>query len=166
MNDLSATQAPDVTLKAYGHGREISFGNPGVPMVLVCVARETSDQPPPIVSAIREVYPLASQVLICNIADLRSIPKLIKMIVEQLMKSSYNDAVKSLAPGRPAEDYVLIMPEWDGDLLRPLGIDDVTRTVAVVVLAADGRVVLRHQGEDAGSQALRALEPLMERVPA
>jgi hypothetical protein len=166
MSAVSVTQSPEVTLKAYGHGREISFGKPGVPMVLLCVARETSDQPPPIVTAIREVYPLVSQVMICNIADLRKIPKLIKKIVEQLMKSSYHDAVKNLAPGRTAEEYVLIMPEWDGDLLGPLGIEDVTKTVAVVVLAPDGRVVLRHQGEGAGSQVMRALEPLIERVPA
>jgi hypothetical protein len=157
MQDNEITRAPDVTLAAYGHGREIAFGAPGCVMVLLCVARETSEQAQPIVRAIRDVYPDASQVLVCNIADLRSIPRLIKPIVQQLMKSSYNTAVEHLAPGRTAEDHVLIMPEWEGDLLGPLGIADVTKTVAVVVLAPDGRVLLRYQGDEPAARALDAI---------
>jgi hypothetical protein len=118
------------------------------------------------VRAIRDVYPDAAQVLVCNIADVRSIPKLLKPVVQQLMKSSYNHAVENLQPGRTPEDHVLILPDWDNELLGPLGIDDVTKNVAVVVLAPDGRVVLRHQGEGAVPSALDALSALIERVPA
>lgn len=166
MQEQEVQQAPDVTLKAYGHGREIAFGTPGVVMVLCCVARETSDQAQPVVRAIRDVYPDAAQVLVCNIADVRKIPKLLKVVVEQLMKSGYNNAVHNLQPGHTAEDYVLILPDWNDELLGPLGIDDVTKNAAVVVLAPDGRVVLRHQGGDAAAAAIKAVSGLIERVPA
>ena len=166
MQDIDLQHAPDVTLKAYGHGREIHLGTPGVPMVLCCVARETSEQAQPVVRAIRDIYPEAAQVLVCNIADVRKIPRLLKLVVEQLMKSSYNNAVENLQPGHTPEDYVLILPDWDNELLGPLGIDDVTKSAAVIVLAPDGRIVLRHQGEGAATAAIDALAGLIQKVPA
>src|SRR3990167_8487078 len=101
--------APAVTLKANGHGRQLTFNNLGVPAVLVCVARETSELVSPVVTKIRETYETADQVLIVNIADARPFPRLIRKVAEQIMKSSYNDAVKNLQPGRKPEDYVLIV---------------------------------------------------------
>jgi hypothetical protein len=166
MQDIVVQKAPNATLKAYGHGREINFGTPGVVMVLCCVARETADQAQPVVRAIREVHPDAGQVLVCNIADVRSIPKLLKPVVQQLMKSSYTNAVENLPPGRTAEDHVLILPDWDNELLGPLGIDDVSKSIAVVVLAPDGRVAVRHQGSDAATAVLEAIAGLIEKTPA
>ncbi len=150
--------APAVTLKANGHGRQLTFNRLGVPAVLICVARETSDLVSPVVSKIRETYETADQVLIANIADTRPFPRLIRKIAEQIMKSSYNDAVKNLQPGHKAEDYVLIIPDWDGDLLKPLGIDDVTKTIAVAVIDAQGGLVGVYQGDEPASHALEMLE--------
>jgi len=150
--------APAVTLKANGHGRELTFNRLGVPAVLVCVARETSDLASPVVTAIRDRYETAEQVLIVNIADTRPFPRLIRKIAEQIMKSAYKDAVKNLKPGRNPEDYVLIVPDWDGDLLEPLGVDDVTKTIAVAVVDAQGGVVGVYQGDDPAAHALEMLE--------
>ena len=151
-------QAPAVTLKANGHGRQLTFNELGVTALLVCVARETSDMASPVVTAVREKYATAEQVLIANIADTRPFPRLIRKVAEQIMKSSYNDAVKNLLPGRKPEDYVLIVPDWDGDLLKPLGIDDVTKTIAVAVIDARGGLVGVYQGDDVAAQALALLE--------
>lgn len=150
--------APAVTLKANGHGRKLTFNELGVPAVLVCVARETSDLASPVVSAIREKYATVDQVMIINLADTRPFPRLIRKIAEQIMKSAYNDAVKNLAPGRTPEDYVLIVPDWDGLVLGPLGIEDVKETIAVVVLNAKGEVVGTYQGDDPAPEVLALLE--------
>jgi|CXWL01.1.fsa_nt_gi hypothetical protein len=152
------TSAPAVTLKANGHGRKLTFNELGVPAVLVCVARETSDLASPVVTAIREQYPTVAEVMIINLADTRPFPRLIRKIAEQIMKSAYNDAVKNLAPGRTPEDYVLIVPDWDGLVLGPLGIEDVTKTIAVVVLNAKGEIVGQYQGEDPAPAVLALLE--------
>ena len=151
-------QAPAVTLKANGHGRKLTFNALGVPAVLICVARETGDLVSPVVTKIRETYFTADQVLIANIADTRPFPRLIRKVAEQIMKSSYNDAVKNLLPGRKPEDYVLIVPDWDGDLLEPLGVDDVTKTIAVAVIDAQGGLVGVYQGDDPATHALEMLE--------
>ena len=149
--------APAVTLKAIGHGRQLTFNALGVPAVLICVARETSDQAPAVVTAVREKYATVDEVLIANIADTRAFPRLIRKVAEQIMKSSYNDAVKNLMLGRKPEDYVLIVPDWDGALLKPLGIDDVTKTIAVAVISRSGDIVGVYQGDDPGAHVLEML---------
>jgi hypothetical protein len=154
----SRSPAPAVTLKANGHGRALTFNKLGVPAVLVCVARESSDQASPVVTAIRDTYPTVEEVLIINLADTRPFPRLIRKIAEQIMKSSYNDAVKNLQEGRKPEDYVLIVPDWDGQVLEPLGIDDVTKTIAVAVIDATGNMVGTYQGDDPTGHALSLLK--------
>jgi hypothetical protein len=112
----------------------------------------------PVVSAIREMYPSAEDVMIVSIADTRPFPRIIRKVAEQIMKSAYKDAVKNLEAGRKPEDYILIVPDWDGLLLGPLGIDDVTKTIAVAVIDAHGDVVGVYQGEDVQAQAVAMLE--------
>jgi hypothetical protein len=158
MQQQAIGPAPAVTLKAIGHGREITFNRIGVPALLVCVARETSDQPPAVIEPVRERWPNASDVLVVSLADARPFPKLIRKIAEQIMKSSYNDAVKNLQPGRSPEDYVLIVPDWEGKVLAPLGIDDVSQQIAIAVIDGAGEVVGVYQGDEASSQAIAMLE--------
>jgi hypothetical protein len=156
--EQALSPAPAVTLKAIGHGRQLTFNALGTPAVLVCVARETSDMARPVIDAVRERYPTADQVLIANIADARSFPRLIRKVAQQIMKSSYNDAVSNLEAGRKPEDYVLIVPDWDGSLLKPLGFDDVTKEIGVAVIDARGNLAGVYQGEGAPSQVLAMLE--------
>jgi hypothetical protein len=154
MQEQAIGPAPAVTLKANGHGRALTFNALGTPALLVCVARESADQAGPVTRAVRERYPEASELLIISLADARAFPKLIRKVAEQIMKSSYNNAVSNLQPGRKPEDYVLIVPDWDGAVLRPLGIEDVSKQIAVVGIDRKGDVVGMYQGEDVAAQAL------------
>jgi hypothetical protein len=119
----------------------VNLSQLGVPAALVFVARETSSQANPLITEIRDEFPDARKVMICNVADVRGIPKLVRKPVEMLMKSSYNDAVANLQEGRTAEDYVLILPDWEGDAFTALEVEDVKETVTVVVLDAKGEKV-------------------------
>lgn len=158
MQQQSLSPAPAVTLKAIGHGRQLTFNALGKAAVLIFVARESSEQPQPVVTAIRDKYPTAGEVMIVNVADGRAFPRLIHKVAEQIMKSSYNDAVSNLEPGMKPEDYVLIVPDWDGSLLKLLGFDDVSKMIGVAVIDARGSVVGTYQGDDAPSQVLSMLE--------
>ena len=150
--------APAVTLKAIGHGRELTFNALGTPAVVMCVARETSEQPQAVVDVVREKWRDATKVMIVNVADGRAFPKLIHKVAEQIMKASYNDAVKTLEPGMKPEDYVLIAPDWDGALLLPLGFDDVSKQMGVAVIDGQGRLVGTFQGGDAPAQTMALVE--------
>jgi hypothetical protein len=152
------SKAPAVTLEAIGHGRKLTIDAMGIPAVLIFVARETSDAARPIVDAVRERYPLASQVVIANVADVRGMPRIVRKVAQTIMKSSYKDAVANLEPGKTPEEYVLILPDWDGAVLTPLGIEDVSKQIAIAVIDASAMVVGTHQGNDAPSQALALLD--------
>jgi hypothetical protein len=141
-------KAPAVAYRAIGHGRELTLGALGVPTLLVFVGRETSGQAKPLTQAVRDVYPDASQLVIANVADVRGIPRLVRKPVEMLMKSSYRDAVEGLEPGRSPEDYVLILPDWDGEAYAACAVDDVSKRVAVAVLERDGTIAGTYQGDD------------------
>ena len=150
--------APAVTLKAIGHGRELTFNALGTPAVVMIVAKDTSDQPQAVVDVVREKWRGADQVMIVNVADGRAFPKLIHKVAEQIMKASYNDALKSLEPGMKPEDYVLICPDWDGALLKPLGFEDVSKQMGVAVIDGKGNVVGTYQGDDAPAQTMALVE--------
>ncbi|MEX0751015.1 MAG: hypothetical protein WD359_09430 [Dehalococcoidia bacterium] len=109
-------------------------------------------------TAVRERYPEAAQVTIISVADGRPFPKLIRKIAEQIMKSSYNDAVKNLLPGRDPEHYVLITPDWDGAVFKALGVEDVTKQIAIAVINKQGDIVGTYQGDDAPAQALALVD--------
>jgi hypothetical protein len=162
MSEQASKRIPDVTMKAYGHGRELRLAALGVPAMYTCVARETADQPAPVARAVREAYPSAEQVLVMSVADLRKIPKLLKPIVDQLMKSNYKNAVDNLQPGRTAEDHVLILPDYDGEFLGPLGIADLTKQIAVVVADAAGNVAGVYQGDEPAEAALKMMGAVMD----
>ena len=154
----NAKRAPSVTLQAIGHGRKIKIDEIGAPAVLICVGRETSSQARPVVDAVREKYPTAADAVIANVADVRGFPRVLRKVAEQLMKSSYKDAVEGLDPSKTPEEYVLILPDWDGDILSPLGVDDVSKQIAVAVVDRYGSVAGVYQGDDPASHVVELLE--------
>jgi len=144
-------------IKAIGHGRQVDLSAPGPATVLIFVGRETQAEGKPISQAIRDSYPEASRVRVCNVADVRGIPRLVRKPIEMMMKSSYNDAVEGLAPGRAPEDYVLILPDWDGEVYKALGVDDVKTSAAVAVVDSAGALAGVVRGPNAATQALALL---------
>jgi hypothetical protein len=163
---MSDMRVPSFPLKAIGHGRVVDLARLGVPAVLLFVGRETSDQAAPLSREIRERYPLAAQVVICNIADVRGIPRLVRKPVEMLMKSSYKDAVEGLELGRTPEEYVLILPDWDGVVYEAAGVTDVSKDLGAAVVDAEGRIIGVHQGPGAAQRVVELLEPQMARPTA
>lgn len=149
--------APVVTLKAIGHGREVAIASVGAPVVLMFVGRETQPAVDPVVDAVRERYPEASQVTILNIADVRGVPRLVRKVAETIMKSSYKERVAKLRPGQAPAEYVLILPDWDGDAFRALGVEDVSKTIFVAVLDPEARIAGTYQGDDPAAAAMDML---------
>ena len=151
-------RAPAVELEAIGHGRRIAVDAIGAPAVLIFVGRETAVSARTVVDDIRARYPRASQVVVATVADLRGIPRLARRIAQGRMKEPYEHAVARLEEGRAPEDYVLILPDWDGVLIRALGIDDLSKTIAVAVIDASGNVTGVYHGFDTATRALALLE--------
>lgn len=73
------------------------------------------------------------------------------------MKESYGKAAASLANGIKAEDYVFILPDWDGSATKAFGLKDTNKTAGVAVLNTGGNIIGTHQNRDLISQAMQLL---------
>ena len=73
------------------------------------------------------------------------------------MRKAYSDAASSLADGLSAEDYVVILPDWNGSITKAVGLDAVDKTAGVAVIDRSGEIVGVHQGKDLAAAALNML---------
>ncbi len=154
------SKANDVTLKAAGSGREILLDKIGKPTVLIFHTQETSDAAAQINQAIRaeSQYADCESMLIANIVDLHSVPKPFRWVAEKAMKESYDKSAASLPQGVAPQDYILILPDWDGKTTKAFGLKNVNKTAAFVALDKCGNVAGIYQGPDLAANAMELLK--------
>ena len=144
------------TLKAVGSGRIIDVTSLDRPAVLICFAEATQHGADAVEAAVRARY-AATQVLVGHVIDLHTVPRLFRGMAEGILKSEHAKAVAELPPGETADDYVVILPDWDGAFISALGLDDVSKRLGVVVFTKDGTLIGTAQDEDVVTQTLGLL---------
>ncbi len=156
----SSTSAPAVTLKAAGSGREVTLNAIGKRSVLIFHTADTSEDAERINQAIRAVdeYQPCESVTIINVVDLRSVPKLFRSFAEKSMRESYDKASKSIPQGQNPQDYVIILPDWDGKATQGFGLGDTSKVVGLAVLDEQGGVTGTYQGSEPELHALKLLQ--------
>ena len=77
---------------------------------------------------------------------------------DRLKPQKLEKAVAALPAGETAEDYVVILPDWDGAFVAALGLEDVTRQLGVAVFAQDGSLLGLPQSGEIAPEVLRLLE--------
>ena len=150
-------EIPAVTLTAAGSGRKVALREISVPAVLIFHTQETEPVGSTVNQAIREKYALASSVMVVNVTDLHRVPRPFRKIAERVMRKSYQETASRLPQEMPAEEYVVILPDWDGAVTRAVGLRDVNETAGVIVLDHAGDVIGVYQGDDPASVALALL---------
>jgi hypothetical protein len=159
------TQSEDgralVTLQAVGSGRKFDLSAPGRPVLLICFGQETRDGVGAIEAAARRQYASAGELLVGHVIDLHKVPGLLRKVAEGVLAAEHRKAVEALEPGQPADEYVVILPDWDGGAVRSLGLEDATRAIGLALLRGDGNVAWRYQGPDpASALATRLASPI------
>jgi prolycopene isomerase len=164
-NDSPATQLPVTnyqlpTLKVIGSNREVKLDAIGKPAVLLFHTQETAEQAAAVNAALRATsdYQNCESLFIANIVDLQSIPKLFRGFAEKAMKESYAQAASALASGRKPEDYVFILPDWDGCVTRSFGLKDTNKSAGAAILDANGNLVGVCQGNALEQETLSLLK--------
>jgi hypothetical protein len=148
---------PYPSLEAVGTNRIIDIAALDRPAALICYAEATQYGAQPIEEAVRERY-TASQVLVAHVIDLHSVPSLFRGVARNILNAEYEKAVAALPAGETAEDYVVILPDWDGAFVAALGLEDVTRQLGVAVFAQDGALLGLPQSGEIAPEVLRLLE--------
>jgi len=155
---MPVMKLPPVTLTAAGSGRRLPLDRLDVPAVLFFLWRDTIHLAEPVNLAVRRRYPLASQLLVANLADLRGVPRLLHGLVSREMEKGYHDIAARLPADLDPADYVLIVPDWKGHAVRAVGLPGPLRRPALAVIGAGGLLFGVHQGDDLAEAAIRILE--------
>lgn len=141
-----ATVAPDTTLQAVVSERTVSLDDPDVLTVLIFHGEDTADAASEVNFAIRQAFPSASRVLIASVVDLGYVPEMFHGLARDVMRAAfYKEKDAYLPEGYSADDYIVILPDWRGEVTRAFGFEDVDETLGVVVLEERGRVLLAEQ---------------------
>ena len=154
---MDESAAPALVFTAIESKRIIDVADVDRRTVLLLIAQETSNTVDPVIAEVRAKYELASDVQIANVVDLRKFPRLVRKVAETLMSHRYKESAKELPPGRDPAEWVIILPDWDGELMKALEITDVSEELVVAVIAPGGRLLGVHQGPGAGAAALEKL---------
>jgi len=151
-------RAPKITLKAAGSGRQVTLDSEGVPLALVLVGQGTAGSVDAIRAAIRERWPEARSAMIASVIDLRSVPRLMRKMAEGALANRYKENLGKLPEGRDPRDYIVILPDWKGEVMAAMGVADVATTAAVAAVSAAGEIAGVYQGDDPAAAAVELLE--------
>lgn len=154
MSDFALSDPSLAALTAVGSGRKLAQIEPSRPLLFICFGQETQAGIESVESVAREAYPLASELLIAHVIDLHKIPGLLRKIAEGVLAGEHKKAVEALSAGQAPDDYVVMLPDWDGAAVAALGLDDATKVIGLALAGGDS-AAWRYQGEDPAG-ALRA----------
>ncbi len=149
--------APALTFTAIESKRKFDLANVDRKTVLIMVSQESAGTIDPVITEIRDEYDVIAEVQIANVVDLRKFPRVVRKVAETLMSHRYKESAKNIKPGRNPEEWIIILPDWDGKLMKALGIADVSQELAVAVIAPGGRLLGVHQGPGAAAAAMEML---------
>ncbi len=160
VHQLSITNYQLPPMKASGSGREVTLNAIGKRSVLLFHTADTAEDAERINQAVRAVdeYQPCESVTIANVVDLHSVPKLFRSFAEKSMRDSYKKASKSIPQGQDPQDYVIILPDWDGKATQGFGLGDTSKIVGLAVLDEQGGVVGTYQGSEPERHALELLK--------
>jgi hypothetical protein len=148
-------RAPDISLTAVGSGRQVKLGGTAIPALFICFSQETQAGTERIENAARRVYPKASELLVAHVIDLHKIPGLLRKVAEGVLSSEHKKAMEQVPEGLNRDDYVVILPDWDGSAVKALGLEDATKAAGVALVSRTGLILWRDQSGDP-AEALEA----------
>jgi hypothetical protein len=144
----------DLRLTAFKSARIIEPGKTGRPVLMICFGQETQAGIDAVEAVAREIHPKDAELIVGYVIDLHSIPSLLRKVAEGVLAGEHRKAVESLPAGLAPDDYVVMLPDWDGAIVKALGLSDATKTLGLALVDAGARVAWRYQG-DSPAEALR-----------
>jgi len=159
---MSPARLPDKTIKAIGSGREVNLQNFGLPTILIFHYRDSASTARKINNSVREKYD-AEEVFIASVLDLHSIPKIARGATEAMIGREYKKAAGELKETENPEEYVVLLPDWNGQMTKALGFSDTNKTAGIAILDESGYVHDTYQGDESIKMSLSLLEKLIKK---
>ena len=160
-------QAPDITLKSVVSGRTVNPRKTAAPLVLVFATQATTELVNPFRAALRqqfpdpaavviasvvivaaEVRPIVVPVVIASVVDLARVPRLMRKMAESALSKRYEEVVATLEPGQDPSQFVVMLPDWKGELAAAIGLPSLGDEMGVAVVAPGGAIAGAYQGTE------------------
>lgn len=148
---------PPIELTAGVTGRTFNLGQLGRHALLVFLWQDTMDLGEVINREVRSRYPQPSQILIMNVADLRGVPRIFRGLVESEMRRVFKENVAKLPKGVDPGEYLVLIPDWKGETVKALGLQDIRDAPAVALLDGEGNILGSYQGKGLAEATLELL---------
>lgn len=150
--------SPDFEIEAVVSGRVI---NPREAdwraLVLLFFNQKSSGAVANVQDTVRPVYPSAADVAIASVIDLSGVPRMFRGMAKKALAQGYEEASHQIPDDWDPVQYVVLLPDWKGEVAKAYGIDDLDEFAAVVVIDAEGKVVGSYRGEEPGQAAVELL---------
>jgi hypothetical protein len=148
--------APGFKLTAVKSGREVSQKDcSGYVLGLIFHDRETAQAVIDIQNLVRPEYPDTGLTL-ASVVDVSRVPRFLRRVARPFLEQVYDDAAKQMPADLKPEDYIFLLPDWDGKVTKSFGVKNQDKTAALVVVNRDGVVIGSYQGPEP-AQAMLAL---------
>lgn len=159
---LKGRPAPHFVLKAIASGRIFNLaGHAGRPVLLLFVDHHTARATREVVISLRQRYPDFDQLPVALVVDLRIIPAPLRGTAERFMESAYRQAATEVPGGFDPADHLILLPDWNGDVVGAYGIGNVSRHMQLVLIGPDGIVRATYHGPEPARHALKLVGPLL-----
>jgi hypothetical protein len=157
-------QAPSFFLTAIGAARVVG-GPPGpsTPLLLIFHGRAGSDMAFEINAAVRERFPSTDQLLVASIIDLRHIPSYMRSAVELTLAAAYRQAAKRIPATLDPTEYVIIVPDWEGEVTTSFAMVERINDIGFVVVTNPWIIYGSYTGEDAATVAVTMVADAINR---
>jgi prolycopene isomerase len=109
--------------------------------------------------AVRRRFPLVHQVKVANVVVLSNVPRLFRGFVRKHLAKAYARSKEALPKFVAPEEYVVILPDWTGEVAQAFDIGDLGRNAAAVLIDRRGHIAHSVNDGDSG-----ALAPLLEAI--
>lgn len=128
----------------------------GKKTVLVFHGPKTQNAPKEVGKGVRSEHPLAADVLVVNVVNLKAMGGMWKKVATAQITQTYNKLAEKIGEG--SEEYVIMLTDWENEIGPAFGVDNSDKTPAVVVLGPDGAILGAHEDKEGLVEA--ALEAL------
>ena len=153
----SQPMMPAAVLTAAGSGRKLDLRRLPAPTLLLFhdqYARETATA---INLAVRKKLPAAAQILVGSVPDLSAVPRLFRGVAQAAMDKGYRDGAQQLSAGLDPADYILILPDWDGQMTKFSEFTDLGAAPGMILVGQTGQILGSYQGADAAQRVMDLL---------
>ena len=153
---------PQFKLEAASGQRTI--GHPhSLPQVLVLLFQDeaTADAARLVNEAVRGVYEDSEDMLVASVADMSGVPRFMRKMSKNMLLRAYEEAAENIPEGFDPADYIILLPDWNGQVFKAFEAGDVSRKALMVIIDHEGKIVLKKRGGNLGKAALEELDKLI-----